>query len=109
MGDVQIGDLQFLVSDKPEFRRLLAFLGGVRVGVMLWGYDGLFQNVQIAADFRRRKIATRMWEHAREIAPDLRMTPYRTDAGHAWAATLGTGVERIEDPAQPWSMRGAKP
>lgn len=71
-----------------------------QVGVISWRSDnGLFLGAWVDERYRRRGIATELWQEAvrRSFRPPIRMTGNRTDEGHVWASTLSTGVERIGD------------
>jgi GNAT superfamily N-acetyltransferase len=60
------------------------------VGEMLWDSDtGEVKNVEVEPKYRRKGVATAMWNAAREQGHNLQHSPLRTGAGDRWAKAIG--------------------
>ncbi len=70
--------------------QIIAYIDGERVGCLPWDEHGRIGFVIVEASYRRQGIATAMWEYAHTlpIVPPEH-SPNRTDAGDAWAASVG--------------------
>lgn len=91
--------LRFEHDEHSGYHYLRAFTNGEPnpVGVISWRSDnGMFLEAWTHKQYRRLGIATALWDEAvrRQFTPPVQMTANQTDEGHAWASTLGTGVER---------------
>jgi GNAT superfamily N-acetyltransferase len=87
---VEIDDTSIPYSAKTRIR-----VGGREVGRLHCNWsprdpsDAVIVGVRVDKEWRRRGLATQMFEAARERWPDLRHNPHRTDVGKAWASSLG--------------------
>ena len=74
---------------------LLAMAGGEEVGRITWQSKefgspiGMIHGITVKEDWRRRGIATALYERAKQIEPRLHHSPDRTDDGKAWIRSLG--------------------
>lgn len=50
-----------------------------------WGPDGGIDSVNVHPDFRRRGVATELWNRAKEMEPRLHHSTLQTEDGKAWA------------------------
>jgi 2'-5' RNA ligase/GNAT superfamily N-acetyltransferase len=50
-----------------------------------WGPDGGIDSVHVQPDFRRRGVATELWNRAKEMEPRLHHSTLQTEDGKAWA------------------------
>jgi ribosomal protein S18 acetylase RimI-like enzyme len=69
---------------------------GMSIGEMAWHHKtGEIANITVRPEVQRQGVATAMLGHARQLAADTRgvrpprHSPDRTDAGEAWARSLG--------------------
>lgn len=66
---------------------------------MVWNNRGI-QNIQVPPDHQRRGIGTAMWNEGQRIAEENQKVPApkhsrdRTDAGDAWARSVGGRLPR---------------
>lgn len=64
---------------------------------------GEIKNIGVPSDQQRRGVATQMWREAHRIAGETRgvraprHSPTRTDAGDAWARSLGGRLPRRDN------------
>lgn len=96
-------------DEGPEAHYLHAYLDGEpnQVGVIAWSkeHGGLIFEAWTDERYRRRGIATLLWQTARAggYEPPIRMSPNATPDGLPWARSLGTGVTmRIWDGSDYW-------
>jgi hypothetical protein len=74
-------------------------LGGRQVGNMVWNARGI-EHVLVDPDSQRQGIATAMWNEGQRLAtenqriPKPRHSPDRTNAGDAWARSVGGPLPR---------------
>lgn len=72
---------------------------GAFAGRLTWSPKQV-EEVSVPEDFRRQGIATGMWNHAQQVASENARVPApkhskdRTDAGDAWARSVGGRVPR---------------
>jgi GNAT superfamily N-acetyltransferase len=80
---------------------------GAYAGSMIWsGYEdtdnGHLQSIEVDPKFRRQGLATKMWNHARELSyknPNIHFpqhSAFRTPEGDAWARAV------TEDGTKDW-------
>jgi hypothetical protein len=69
---------------------------GKNVGYLLWRNSGSVDEVSVSEPKRRMGMATEMWNHANRVAdaakgnvPHPEHSSSRTDAGDAWAKSVG--------------------
>ena len=72
---------------------------GNQLGTMLWSNKHIL-NIGVSADQQRRGVATALWNEAHRLASELqripkpRHSPDRTNAGDAWARSVGGRLPR---------------
>jgi hypothetical protein len=72
---------------------------GAVAGRMQWSHRNI-QKLDVEPEFSRRGLATQMWEHGHLLAetqrrvPQPKHSPDRTDAGDAWARSVGGRLPR---------------
>lgn len=73
--------------------------GGDRIGHLRWNRHEI-GDVDVHEDFQRQGIATTLWHHANMVAENEPRVPRpkhsadRTDAGDAWARSVGGRLPR---------------
>jgi ribosomal protein S18 acetylase RimI-like enzyme len=80
---------------------------GKPVGYIEWHHkNGLVTGVEVTPEYRRRGVATELWNQAHKAASSTRGVPRprhssdRTDSGDSWAKSVGGPVPRRLDPEQ---------
>lgn len=63
------------------------FLGSMRVGKL-----GDIKDIRVGESFRRKGVATGMWNYAKQIGLNPEHSDSRTPEGDAWAASTGAHV-----------------
>ena len=63
------------------------------VGKMDWSVKQI-RNIDVEPEHRRQGIATALWEKGQSIRPTPKHSDQRTDAGDAWARTVGGRLPR---------------
>jgi GNAT superfamily N-acetyltransferase len=90
-------------ADKTLMYHRLGVRGqhGFEFGSMLWHHKtGEIGNIDVLPEVQRQGVATAMLGHARQLAGETRgvrpprHSPERTDAGEAWARSLGERLPR---------------
>lgn len=66
---------------------------GWEAGKMLWNAKHVL-NVGVTPGFERRGIATAMWTYGQQATPKPKHSADRTDAGDAWARSVGGKLPR---------------
>lgn len=78
--------------------RIQAKVEGRTAGSMVWNQREI-RNIEVHPDFQRRGIATAMWNEGQRLAessriPSPKHSSDRTDAGDAWARSVGGRLPR---------------
>lgn len=79
--------------------QIVAESGGQQAGSMLWSSKEV-RHIEVAPKFQRQGLATRMWQEGHRIADESTRVPTpkhsadRTDAGDAWAKSVGGRLPR---------------
>jgi ribosomal protein S18 acetylase RimI-like enzyme len=101
-------EVTYQVSYRATVSEVSAWVGRRKVGYLLWATGGSYpefygeiQEVAVAKDMRRNKIASNMLARARQEDPRLHHSPSRTRLGHAWAISVRVDGERLP----PWSPK----
>lgn len=70
-----------------------------RISEMVWDKDGTITSMGVHPEHRRKGVASAMWSHARGMGVPLRHSSERSDAGDAWARSIGGNLpERTSSP-----------
>ena len=82
-----------------EYHRIRASENGEPRGFMNWDSRGI-RSIEVADDYQRQGIGTAMWNEGHRLAgeqsrvPAPTHSPDRTDAGDAWARSVGGRLPR---------------
>lgn len=82
--------------DDPMVRGVHVIVDDRRVGYLGWyacddhpEYDqGTVAYLEVEPGYRRRGLATLLWEHCSKVVEDLHHSPTLTDDAEAWIASL---------------------
>lgn len=102
-----LSDIQFVVKHhlasetglSTSLHRVTAMQGERQVGTMSWR-RGKIDNIEVDPEFQRKGIATELWNRGHQEAAANRSvakpthSPDRTDAGDAWAKSVGGRLPR---------------
>ncbi len=97
LSDIQFVTKHHLASETGlsfSQHRVSAMQGDRQVGTMSWSKKGI-HNVEVDPQFQRQGIATALWQRGHQEAATNRNvvapkhSPDRTDAGDAWAKSVG--------------------
>ena len=86
-------------SEKDPIYRVTAHSGKAQVGEMNWNRHGL-RYIGVEPEAQRQGVATAMWNEGQRIAASKKNVPApqhsneRTDAGDAWARSVGGRLPR---------------
>lgn len=100
---------QYLYNDNTDSHEVEAFTDSGQVGRLVWDDDtGEIEHLHVGDKYRRKGVATALWETAHEESSDLGVTPpahssIRTKAGDSWARAVGGHVPRLTDDVDGWS------
>jgi hypothetical protein len=101
LSDIQFRYSPIDVGERTAVHRVQAFAGptNTHVGDLLWNAKGI-RNVIVSPDQQRRGVATAMWHEGHRLAaenakiPTPKHSPDRTQAGDAWARSVGGRLPR---------------
>lgn len=101
---------QFAYFFQPQGREhmMTAFaddpFGRMHMGALTWNDQGEIQGVHVKPQYRRRGVATGMFNAATELAnsesewiPTPEHSPNRTESGDAWAKAVGGVVPPLQN------------
>jgi hypothetical protein len=86
-------------GERKPLHRIRAFAdNGAHLGDMLWDAKQI-RNIGVGEQFQRRGVATSMWNEGQRLAeergiPAPKHSPDRTNAGDAWARSVGGRLPR---------------
>jgi hypothetical protein len=87
------------LGESKKLHRVQASSGGSHLGEMIWSGKGI-RNIMTTPGQERRGVATRMWNEGHRLAeenakiPKPKHSTERTNAGDAWARSVGGPLPR---------------
>jgi GNAT superfamily N-acetyltransferase len=99
-----LSDIQFQYHEPNEYERTHTLLAkhaetGESMGALQW-YPHKIKQVWTEPEHRRQGVATALWNEGHRLAsenakiPQPKHSPDRTDAGNAWAKSVGGKLPR---------------
>lgn len=72
-----------------------------RIGCLVFDYDGFIEDITVSKEYRRKGIATKMWQAGLDGGYKLKHSDRRSPAGDAWAKRVG-GDLPVNKYDEPW-------
>ena len=64
-------------------------IDNIEIGRLVWhDSNGEIEKLWVSPEHRRQGIATELWDTAQSMNPAPQHSPWRTDAGEAWARSI---------------------
>jgi GNAT superfamily N-acetyltransferase len=107
--EFDLASLRHKYSNKDSNHRIDVFNDSGAVGYIEWNEnDGEIEHLFVGGPYRRKGVATRLWELATDWAKgndavEPEHSSRRSREGDAWAKSIGGYIPRITDDVDGWT------